>query len=55
MPKYLITAILQVQYEIEVEAKDEDGAMAVIDEWIDEDFKPHQTTATWDFEVQENE
>lgn len=55
MTKYLITAVLQVEYEIEVEATNEDEAQASLNEWIDDDFKPYQTNAVWDFEIQENE
>lgn len=55
MSKYLITAVLQVEYQIPVEAADESGALEVLDEWIDDDFKPYQTNAVWDFDVQEDE
>jgi hypothetical protein len=55
MTKYLITAVLQVEYAIEVEAESEDKALATLNDWIDDDFKPHQTNAVWDFEIQENE
>jgi hypothetical protein len=55
MPKYLVTAVLQVEYQIPVEAADESGALEVLDEWIDDDFKEYQTNAVWDFDVQEDE
>jgi hypothetical protein len=55
MTKYLIVATLQVGYEIPVEAEDEQSALATLDKWIDEDFKPYTAQATWDFEVLENE
>ena len=55
MPKYLIKAYLQTEYEIEVEAEDEYAALHSLDDWIDDDFKDYQTNAVWDFDVLEDE
>jgi hypothetical protein len=55
MTKYLIVATLQVGYEIPIEAEDEQSALATLDKWIDEDFKPYTAQATWDFDVLEND
>ena len=55
MRKYLITATVQIEYLVPVEAESEDAAYQALDEWIDDDFKQYQTDAVWDFEVQEDE
>ena len=55
MPKYLVSANLQVEYIVPVEAEDEDAAIEALDEWIDEDFKDYRSDAVWNFDVQEEE
>jgi hypothetical protein len=56
MPRYFIRATKTSEYEIYVrEAKDEQEALATLDEWIAEDFDSYATTASWDFEVEEDE
>lgn len=55
MPKYLIKAYLQTEYEIDVEAENEEQALHTLDEWIDEDFQPFKVHGEWDFDVLENE
>ena len=51
MTKYLITATLQVEYQVPVEAEDEMAAYAVLDDWIADDFENYQTDAVWDFDA----
>jgi hypothetical protein len=55
MTKYLITATRTSEYEIEVEAEDEEYALAWISDWIADDFEEHITQNAWDFEVSVNE
>jgi len=53
--KYLVTATLQVEYQIPIEAPNEESAIGILDLFFDEDFKPFQTNAVWSFEAKENE
>jgi hypothetical protein len=55
MPKYTIVATLQVEYEVPMEAEDEQEALEMLDDWISDDFKPYQVQATWDFDVLEED
>ena len=55
MGKYLIVATRKSEYEIEIEADDEQSALATLDDWIADDFEPYIQQNTWDFEVLENE
>lgn len=55
MPKYMIVATAKNEYEIEVEADDEQSALATLDDWIADDFQDFLIQGTWDFEVLENE
>ena len=55
MTKYLVTATRTTEYEIEVEAEDEQSALAIFEDWIADDFEEHITQNAWDFEVLVNE
>lgn len=55
MPKYLVVASRSTEYQIEVEADNEESALEALDEWIADDFEPYTKHNQWDFEVQENE
>ena len=55
MGKYLVTATRTTEYEIEVEAEDEQSALAIFEDWIADDFEEHITQNAWDFEVLVNE
>ena len=54
MNKYLVTATMQVEYQVPVEAKNEYEAIKKLDDWIDDDFQPYQTNAVWDIFAQED-
>lgn len=51
MAKYTITAKLLNTYEIEVEATDSASALAMLDEWVAEDFEDFKTNQQWDMEA----
>lgn len=53
--KYLIVATRVSEYEILVEAEDEQAALATLDDWIADDFEEHIQQNTWDFDVLETE
>jgi hypothetical protein len=53
--KYLIVATSTNEYEIEVEAEDEQAALATLDDWIADDFQDYAVQGTWDFDVLVNE
>ena len=55
MSKFIIVATLEVGYEVPIEAEDEQSALAMLDEWIDQDFEPYQKDACWNFDVLEIE
>ncbi len=55
MTKYLIIATRVSEYEILVEAEDEQAALATLDDWIADDFEDYNQTNTWDFDVLETE
>ena len=55
MSKFLIVATLEVGYEVPIEAEDSEAALAMLDEWIDQDFEPYQKDACWNFDVLEIE
>jgi hypothetical protein len=53
MPKYKIEAKRTIWYEVEVEAEDEIGAYAELDDWIADDFEDFETAGQWDFDIVE--
>jgi hypothetical protein len=55
MPKYIVNAMRQVEYNVPVEAEDESAALQALDDWIADDFEQYQVHAEWDFEVQVDE
>jgi hypothetical protein len=55
MPKYMIVATAKNEYEIEVEADDEQSALATLDDWIADDFEEYIQQNTWDFDVLETQ
>jgi len=56
MPNYLIRATKTSEYEIYVrDVENEQAALATLDDWISNDFDSYATTASWDFEVEEDE
>ena len=55
MPKYLIVATRVSEYEILVEADDEQSALATLDDWIADDFEEYIQQNTWDFDVLETQ
>ena len=55
MPKFKIIAKRITEYELEVEAKDEQEAYESMDDMIADDFEPHQTDNCWYFEIVEED
>jgi hypothetical protein len=55
MPRFIIVATSTFEYEVPVIAKDEEEALATLDDWIASDFANYQVDAVWDFEVVEDE
>lgn len=53
MPKFKIYATRTINYELVVEAKDEEDAYRSMDDMISDDFKPYETTGGWDFIYEE--
>jgi phosphotransferase system HPr-like phosphotransfer protein len=54
MGKFIVEAKRTHWYEVEVEAVDEEAALAALDDWIADDFEDFETAAQWDLEVIEN-
>jgi len=46
--KYIIRATQTKNYEIEVEADSGSSAIALLDEWIEDDFEGYQTSGGWE-------
>lgn len=55
MAKFRIEATRTIWYEVEVEAEDEVGAYAELDDWIADDFEDFETTGQWEFNIIEEE
>ena len=55
MRKYLITATVQIEYLVPVEADNESAALQALDEWIIDDFENYKNHAEWNFDVKETE
>lgn len=55
MTKYVIEATRTHYYTVEVEAENELDAMSRLDDWIADDFEPYQTSANWEFDINEKE
>lgn len=55
MAKFIVEAIRTIWYEVEIEAEDEVGAYAELDEWISDDFEDFETNGSWEFEITEIE
>jgi hypothetical protein len=55
MPRFIIVATSTFEYEVPVIAKDEEEALATLNDWIASDFADYQVDAVWDFEVAEDE
>jgi hypothetical protein len=53
MPKYNVAATRTTDYVIEVEAEDEEAALAHFDDWIADDFEPFAIDGLWEMEVTE--
>jgi hypothetical protein len=51
MTKILVRATSIKVYEVEVEAKDEEDAIAQLDDWISDDFEEYQVDASWQLEA----
>lgn len=51
MKKFTVKATLTKYYEVEVEATDEEDAIAKLDDWIADDFEDYEVGAKWDFEA----
>jgi hypothetical protein len=51
MPKFTIYATQTKNYEIEVEAEDGLSAIALLDEWIEDDFEEFEVTGGWEMEA----
>lgn len=51
MEKFTVKATLTKYYEVEVEAIDEEDAIAKLDDWIADDFEDYEIGAKWDFEA----
>ena len=48
---YTITATLTKTYEIKVLAADPAAAIAMLDDWIADDFEEFETAASWTMEA----
>ena len=48
MAKYIIKATQTKNYEIEVDAADPAAAIALLDEWIEDDFADYEVTGGWE-------
>ena len=48
---YTITATLTKTYEIKVLAADPAAAIALLDDWIADDFEDFETDAIWEMEA----
>ena len=55
MRNYLITATVQIEYLVPVEAENEDAAYASLDDWIIDDFEPYKNHADSHFDIQDNQ
>jgi hypothetical protein len=55
MRKFKIEAKRTIWYEVEVEAEDEVGAYAELDDWMADDFEDFETNGCWEFEIIEEE
>jgi hypothetical protein len=55
MTKFKIEAKRTIWYEVEVEAEDEVGAYAELDDWMADDFEDYETNGSWEFEIIEEE
>ena len=53
MPKFIIYATKTIEYEVPIEADDENDAYDEIYEWISDDFDAYQTNASWEFQAVE--
>ena len=51
MNEYTITATLTKTYEIKVKAADPAAAIAMLDDWISDDFEEFETAASWTMEA----
>ena len=51
MTKHTVIAALTRTYEVEVEATDPASAIALLDEWIADDFEQYETNAYWTMEA----
>ena len=49
MTKHIVVATLTKKYQISVEAKNPEDAIASLDEWIADDFEDFEVGARWDF------
>lgn len=49
--KYTITATQTKVYEIEVEAEDPASALALLDDWIEDDFQDFAVDGKWELEA----
>jgi hypothetical protein len=51
MEKFTITAVQTKTYEIEVEAEDAAAALALLDDWNEDDFQDFATGGDWQLEA----
>ena len=49
--KYTVTAVQTKRYEIEVEAEDPAAAIALLDDWNEDDFEDYATDGHWEMEA----
>lgn len=49
--KYTVTAVQTKRYEIEVEAEDPAAAIALLDDWNEDDFQDYATDGHWELEA----
>lgn len=54
MGKWIVVATRTSEYEIDIEAADEQEALSKLDNWISDDFEPYIIQNTWDFDVLDN-
>jgi hypothetical protein len=51
MEKFTITAVQTKTYEIQVEAEDPASALALLDDWNEDDFQDFATDGKWELEA----
>lgn len=48
---HTVTAVVTREYSVPVYAADPAAAIAALDDWISDDFAPHEISAKWELEA----